>query len=485
MRTLYRRGAIYCPSEPFATALLTDGDTIAWIGSDEAAASRAADADDVVDLDGALVTPAFVDAHVHVTETGLALEGLDLRAARSVREILDAVERAARAGRGRPVLGHGWDERTLVERRAPTRAELDRASAGGVVQLSRVDGHSSVVSTALTEVAGARGLEGWSDDGRVEREAHHAVRRATREGLSPAARADLQRLALRAAARAGIGCVHEMSAPHIAPEADLAALIALAGPQGDEPLPEVVAYRGQLVSDEDDARAVLARLHEQGCPEPAGLAGDVNADGAVGSRTAAFREPYADAPGHRGHVYLCVEQVRDHVVACTAAGVQAGFHVIGDAGLDVVLEGLRRAAERVGIVAVRAAGHRLEHVESADADAVAWLADLGVTASVQPAFDAAWGGPDGMYAARLGTERAIRMNPFATMAAAGIPLAFGSDSPVTPLAPWENVRAAVFHTDPQQRISAKAAFAAHTRGAWRAARRPGEGVLTLGAPATL
>ena len=90
-----------------------------------------------------------------------------------------------------------------------------------------------------------------------------------------------------------------------------------------------------------------------------------------------------------------------------------------------------------------------------------------------------------MYAARLGAERAVRMNPFGAMAAAGVPLAFGSDSPVTPLAPWEAVRAAAFHTDPDQRISARAAFAAHTRGAARAAGRREDGILSPGAPATL
>jgi predicted amidohydrolase YtcJ len=480
MRTLYRGGAIYSTTDPFATALLVDGDSVAWLGAEEAADAHAAEADEVVDLDGALVTPAFVDAHAHVTETGLALDGLDLRSARSVAEILAAVETASRTGRGRPVLGHGWDERNLIEGRPPTGTELDRASAGGVVYLGRVDSHSAIVSTALAAAAGARTRVGWTDDGRVERDAHHAARSATRAGLTPAARAQAHRSALRAAAAAGIGCVHEMSAPHITPEADLAALVSLAGPDGDEPLPDVVPYRGQLVADEAEAKALLHRLGIQ----VAGLAGDLNADGAVGSRTAAFREPYSDADTS-GHVYLTVEQIRDHVVACTAVGLQAGFHVIGDAALDVVIEGFRRAAERAGIAAVRAAAHRLEHVETPDTDAIARIVDLGLVASVQPAFDAAWGGRDGMYAARLGADRAARMNPFAALAAAGVPLAFGSDSPVTPFAPWEGVRAAAFHTDPEQRISAKAAFAAHTRGGWRAARRPNEGALTLGAPATL
>src|SRR5690242_16165568 len=156
MRTLYRGGAVYSSTDPFATALLVDGDTVAWLGSEEAADARAGETDDVVDLGGALVAPAFVDAHVHVTETGLALGGVDLRGARSVGEILAAVEAAARSGRGRPILGHGWDERNLAEGRPPTGAELDRASAGGVVYLARVDSHSAIVSTALAVAADAR-----------------------------------------------------------------------------------------------------------------------------------------------------------------------------------------------------------------------------------------------------------------------------------------------------------------------------------------
>src|SRR4051794_9929677 len=131
MRTLYRGGAVYSPDDPFATALMVDGDTVAWTGSDEAATAQAASADAVVDLEGALVTPAFVDAHVHVTETGLALGGVDVRSARSVGDVLAAVEQAAPANRGRPVLAHGWDERNPAEGRPPPPPGLDPAPFGG------------------------------------------------------------------------------------------------------------------------------------------------------------------------------------------------------------------------------------------------------------------------------------------------------------------------------------------------------------------
>jgi predicted amidohydrolase YtcJ len=105
---------------------------------------------------------------------------------------------------------------------------------------------------------------------------------------------------------------------------------------------------------------------------------------------------------------------------------------------------------------------------------------------MQPVFDALWGGEDGMYAERLGVDRARTMNPFGALQKAGVPLAFGSDAPVTPLDPWGAVRAAAFHKTPEQRISVRAAFAAHTRGGWRAlgAAATASGVIRLGEPAS-
>jgi hypothetical protein len=196
-----------------------------------------------------------------------------------------------------------------------------------------------------------------------------------------------------------------------------------------------------------------------------------------------LREPYADRDTV-GHAYLSVEQLTEHLVGCTERGLQGGFHVIGDRANDMVREALQGAAARLGQEALRGASHRMEHVEMPDAAALAVLADLGVRASVQPAFDAAWGGPTGLYARRLGAQRAVAMNPLRSMLDAGVGLAFGSDSPVTPLAPWHGVRAAVSHSTPSQRIHPGEAFDAHTRGGWRAARRPGEGRLVVGAPAT-
>ena len=497
--TLYRGGVVVGSVDPRATAMVVADGTIAWIGPEESAARHADSVDAVVDLDGALVTPTFVDAHVHTSATGMHLRSVDLGDVHSVREALSRIEDAARKRQGRPVYAPGWDEGHWPEHRPHTGRELDRATYGGVVYSPRVDGHSAVISSALAAASGARDLPGWNDSGVVTREAHHAARDVFREGVTAAdRRADID-AALSAAAAAGIGLMHENAGPHLSSVDDLADVLA-AGDRDDGP--DVVGYWAELVADEAQARELAARHGVRG------LAGDLNMDGSIGSRTAFLREPYFDASdpynahlsnadhphsnhphsnhdGTRcGNAYLNVEQVRDHVAACSLAGIQAGFHVIGDAGADTVVEGMRAAAVLVGAACVVAARHRLEHLEMVGAAGIRALVELGVTASVQPAFDAFWGGPEGMYAARLGRDRVPGMNPFGAMSAAGMPLAFGSDSPVTPFAPWEAIRAAVFHHDPAQRISARSAFQAHTRGGWRAAGIDDGGYLDVGQPAS-
>jgi predicted amidohydrolase YtcJ len=472
--TLLRGGVVHTPADSFATAMLVVDDTVAWVGSDAAADAAFPDLstlDEVVALGGALVTPAFVDAHVHATSTGLALTGLDLTNSASLAEALDRLERYARQRRGVGVLlGHGWDESRWPEGRPPTRQELDRASYGGTVYLTRIDVHSAVASSALlAALPEARAMPGWSDDGLLTRDAHHAARAAAMDAVTPTMRTAAQRATRARAATLGIGAFHELGGPEISSAADFRSMLALAA---SEPGPDVVGYWGELGGVER-ARELGAR----------GAAGDLFADGALGSHTASLRTVYADSDG-AGYGYLTAAQVRDHVVACSRAGLQAGFHVIGDGATDAVVAGLTEAADVVGVAAIRSARHRLEHLEMPDAGHLAELARLGVYASVQPVFDALWGGEDGMYVERLGAERARGMNPFAAMTSAGIPLALGSDSPVTPLGPWETVRAAAFHQTPGSRLTVRAAFAAHTRGGWRAAGVDDAGVLAPGAPAT-
>ncbi|MGR4850904.1 amidohydrolase [Streptomyces sp. LARHCF252] len=461
---LLRRGEVHSPADPFATAMVVERGQVAWVGSEGAADAFVDGVDEVIDLDGALVTPAFTDAHVHTTATGLALTGLDLSAAPSLEAALTLVrDFAASRPDDRVLLGHGWDAARWPGGRPPTRAELDEAAGHRPLYLSRIDVHSAVVTTALLDLV----PDAVRADGPLTAEAHHAVRAAAFAAVTPQQRVDAQRAALAHAVSLGIGTVHECAGPEISSEEDFTGLLRLAA---GEPGPRVVGYW---------AERDVPRARELGA---IGAAGDLFVDGALGSHTACLHQPYADA-GHTGNAYLDAAAVAAHVAACTEAGLQAGFHAIGDAAVDTVVEGVRAAAEKLGLARVRAARHRVEHAEMLTPDAIAAFAEFGLTASVQPAFDALWGGQDGMYAQRLGAERARAMNPFAALLRAGVPLAFGSDSPVTPLDPWGTVRAAAFHRTPEHRVSVRAAFTAHTRGGWRAVGRDDAGVLVPGAPA--
>jgi len=472
--TMYRNGSIYTAADPFATAMVVDGDTVAWVGSEQAATSIADSSMEIIDLRGALLAPGFVDSHVHLTETGVALAGLQLGTVRSAAELLDAVATAGGTG---AIVGHGWDETKWDNPTLPSLEQISRAAGDRHVYLSRVDVHSALVSPSLAAATGLEGLDGFTGTARVVRAAHTAAR-LTARNFPEQERRRYQEQALREAAAHGYVAMAEMSAPHICGPEDLRTAVSW-NDGGDQP--EVLPYWGELASSQEHATSILDGLGTN----VLGLAGDLNIDGSIGSRTAALLDDYSDAAGQRGSLYLSVEEASKHLAATSALGVQAGFHVIGDAGLAAVLDALDAAAAEVGEQRIRAAGHRLEHVELADQSAIDRLAKYSVTVSVQPGFDAAWGAAGGLYEQRLGS-RSAGMNPFASFYSSGVPIAFGSDSPVTALRPWSSVRACLEHSNPEQRISARAAFLGHTRAGWRAAkhRNPLMGQLVPGAPAS-
>lgn len=468
-------GRIYSPSSPDATALAVTDGTIVWVGADKAARALHPDAE-IVELNGAFVAPAFVDAHVHTTALGLKLTGLDLSGARNLAECLDLVRDFARTTGDGLIWGHGWDESTWPEGRPPTTSEIDEVAPGRLVYLSRVDAHSAVCSSQLCAATpGVDSALGFSRNALLTGEAHHRVRMAALSGLTVEQRARARTAALDAAAANGIAAVHECAGPYISGKHDLRELLAL------EHGVEVRAYWGEAVAAAEHARALLAETGAHG------LAGDLFVDGSLGSHTAWLHEPYADdANAGTGNSYLDVDAIATHVRVCTEIGVQAGFHVIGDGAVTAVVDAIERVVGELGAPAVAACGHRLEHVEMLSLEQAAKLGACGVLASVQPGFDAAWGGADGLYADRLGVDRAATMNPFAGMAAAGVSLAIGSDAPVTALSPWAALRAAVNHRSAGSGLSPRAAFSAATRGAWRAGGvRDGlAGTLVPGAPAT-
>jgi predicted amidohydrolase YtcJ len=322
------------------------------------------------------------------------------------------------------------------------------------VYLSRICGHQGLATVDLLAEAEALEVVGCERDrdgdptGVVRGRANLAARRHALDALPLAALVAAQDRALALAARGGVACVHEMGSPGIAGRRDFELLLDRAAS-----LPiEVVPYWGE--ADLDYVAGL--KLTQVG--------GDLWLDGSLGARTAALSKPYDDAPETAGSLYHEDAELAELYVRATQAGVQVAVHAIGDLAIGQALRCARRACRTVGRTAFAACRHRIEHAELLGHDGADRIAELGLTVSVQPAFDAAWGGPGGMYVRRLGAHRARSMNPFADLWRRGVPMAGGSDSDVTPLDPWNGVAAAVHHNRSPQRLGLPVALELFTLG---------------------
>ncbi len=452
MRTLYRAARIRTQAYPeTGDWLLVDSRHVQRVGVGEPP-----QADRVVDLPGTTILPGFIDGHVHLTETGLSLADDDIRAARSAEDMLRLVRERAAEGEG-PLFLLGYDESAWERPDLPTIADLDAACARPLV-IRRVDGHAALANRAALESAGVLDRPGMARDetgaptGVVTRQANDAIGLWVMSSLDDLARQDLQLQAASLAASKGITAVHEMSMPHWNGEADLRVLLD---------------HRARLPVDAMPIPATtdLGTAIGNGL---AAIGGDLPVDGSIGARTARVGDPYLD--GGDGVAYFADDELAEFFHGAHAAGLQVGVHAIGDRAIDQVLrvwERVYHALDSRERRHFRARRHRIEHFEVAATAQVERAAMLGLAASVQPAFDATWGGPGGLYELRLGPERAARMNPFRTMLERGVEVGVGSDAPITPLDPMRAVEALERHHDPAQRLSRREAILLHTIGSAR------------------
>jgi predicted amidohydrolase YtcJ len=159
-------------------------------------------------------------------------------------------------------------------------------------------------------------------------------------------------------------------------------------------------------------------------------------DGSFGGHTAAMHEPFTDRPDQMGTVRLDPElALRMGRLSVSLGGVVA-IHAIGDLANDLVLDvmaDLRRSGVEPGRL-------RIEHASILADSAIERMANLGVTASVQPAFLAS---EETWLVKRLGADRMSRVYPFRSLLEAGVPLLGGSDCPVEPPDPAIGINAAV------------------------------------------
>lgn len=408
---------------------------------------------EVVDLEGRVLLPGFIDAHTHLQMTGRYLVYADLSAANSPAGCVELLCEAADDDR-EWVLGFGFDESTWAdgERRYPTREDLDEVSEERPVAAFREDMHIAAVNGVALERFGDEmpdsdvHEENGVPTGVIVEEAVDVVYREIEPG--PERTRDLLEAAQARANELGVTGIHDMVrgsySPQVYREMELAGDLSL-------------RVRLNYWSDHLDALVETGLRTNHGSEFVRTGAIKTFTDGSLGGRTAKLSTPYADAEGETGQWVVPPAELRDIVRRADDAGFQLTAHAIGDEAIEAVLDAYEAETADPG-----ASRHRVEHVELADDEHVARFGESGVVASVQPNF-LKWAGEGGLYEARLGPDRTAETNRYPAFLDAGAPLAFGSDC--MPLDPLLGVHQAVNPPAGSQRLPVTEALRAYTLGA--------------------
>jgi len=411
-----------------------------------------------IDLGGRTLLPAFADSHLHLTDTGWFLGERNLDGVRSYKEL----ERRVRALSGGPMIFAGqFDDARWNDGREADARPLDAAFPDRLAMLVRIDGHSCIVNRKtlawLNLPPTTEGIERGADGaptGRLFGDANWLAQTAFMAAIPEGERREAEGRALREALRQGALHLH----------------VQLVGFEGRE------AFAGEIEAISAIAREIAPELAEKvhwklctldveiaaqlGLPY---VGGDVFLDGSIGSRTAAVEEPYADAGGF-GTLFHDDEEVVAYVRAAEERGISAGVHAIGDRAIEQIIAAIEQV---LGGKPSRRTRHFIEHAELLSREQIERCARMNIHLSMQPQFDAAWGGDGGMYERRLGRARRRAMNPLGTLFRAGVVVAGGDDSPVCRLAPLEGMEACVAHHEPGERLTPAQALTMYTYHAAR------------------
>ncbi len=479
-RTVYLGGPVLTldAQDRVVEALAVEDGRIAAVGTRAEVEAWAGGRARVVDLEGRALLPGFIDAHGHFPGAGLYAINVDLNSPPigDVQTFDDLVarlrEKAAETDRGDWVVGWGYDDTLLAEKRHPTREDLDRASTEHPIAILHISGHLGVLNSRGLEIAGydadtpdpeggliRRAAGSRQPDGVLEETALDPI---TGVILQPSL-VDAWRI-VREGSRRYLAAGVTTAQNGYAPANQLPALSWLAR-LGLIPL-RVVLWPGHEV-----AMASLEGepVFESPDPERARIgAVKIVADGSIQGYTGYLSEPYhvppGDDPGYRGYPRVAREQLVADVERLHAAGWQIAIHGNGDASIDDILDAFESAQRKAPRADAR---HIVIHAQMAREDQLDRMKILGVIPSFFALHVYYWG--DRHRDIFMGPKRAARMSPSRSAVERGMHFTIHCDSPVVPMEPLRLVWAAVNRRSasgasigPEQRITPMQALRAVT-----------------------
>jgi predicted amidohydrolase YtcJ len=419
-------------------------------------------ADSVVDVHGETLLPGFIDAHGHVMELGFDALQLDLVGTSSLQDLQQRLKAYAAAHPGNGwILGAGWNQELWPTKTFPMAADLDSVVSGRPVVLERVDGHALVANSAAMKAAGVTAQTPAPAGGEIHDGTFVDAAKALIEKAVPKPTQTEQDVAFQKAQDIllgfGVTGVGSMSTSlddwnsfRRSGEAGKLNVRLMVYLLGLDPLKAIPHPTGWMYGDR--LRAVGIKFF---------------ADGALGSRGAWLKQPYADKPDTRGLQFHSDAELLALEDAAAAAGFQTATHAIGDAANAQVIS----IYEKLHAKYPGDRRWRIEHFQIVDPNDIPRLKPAGIVASMQPTHQTS----DRLMAeARLGPNRLKGAYAWQTVEKLGIPLAFGTDFPVESPNPFPGLSAAVSRQDlngkpaggwiPSERLSFEQALAAYTRG---------------------
>ena len=414
---------------------------------------------EIIEANGGALHAGFIDTHCHPFESGWLKRSVDLRGTSNVTAMrLRVMAGVRRAAPGDWVTGMGWDQEAFPGGRMPTRADVDDISPANPLALTRVCGHMALLNTRAIEVLGLEGRTSNEYERGSSGELTGIVKeRALSEVFSKVPRtseraaADLQSVESEAA-RLGLTAMHCILSPEGYRE-ELEAITSLVT-SGSLSL----RYRVYVPPE------ALDHVREQGLRDR--LAGEgvringvkIYADGSLGARTAALREPYSDDPTNSGILRYTDEELAQLVERVDADGYQVIIHAIGDRAVE-------QAAEALGQVSGggNPMRHRVEHASLVPRDLRNKMVRHRIRATVQPLFITS----DTWAVDRLGEERVRDLYPLKSMLAEGIVTSGSSDSPVESMSPILGMWAAMTRggSTPEEALTMEEALGIYTSAA--------------------
>ena len=436
---------------------------------------RPRDVDFQFDGKGQTLIPGFFDAHGHVMDMGFGALTLDLSGTRSLAEALAAIAKYAADNPNRQwIMGSGWNQEVWGLGRFPTAAELDAVVPDRPVFLDRVDAHAAWVNSTAMKAAGVSAASKSPSGGNIIRIGGKpsgvfvdAAMGLFREAI-PAPRPVERDLALGKAQDI-------LLANGVTSIADMGTTMQdwqsyrRAGDKGQLKI-RIISYAAEI----DNMVAIAG-------PGPSPwlyddhlkLAGvKLYVDGALGSRGASLKQPYADMPGESGLAMLTSAQLKNKMSRAAMDGFQTAVHAIGDKANDEVLSAIEELRETYK----GDRRWRVEHAQIIDPADIGRFAATGTIASMQPVHQTS----DRLMAeARLGPDRLPGAYAWKSLLDSGAILAFGTDVPVESSEPFPGLAAAMTREDaagqpfggwmPEERLSREQAWQAYTNGAAYAA----------------